>query len=118
MRRIALLLVIGVSWLLLGVTAHADVYPPAPAPGPGVVPTAGPGAVPTAGPGAVVKAKPGAAVLDVTEVVVVRGVPVGPTEVLSRTGTDIIPLVVIAVGAVLAGVTLVTFTRKRRELLA
>ncbi len=114
MRRIALLLVIGVSWLLLGVTAHADVYPP----GPGVVPTPAPGAVPTAGPGAVVKAKPGAAVVDVTEVVVVRGVPVGPTEVLSRTGTDIIPLVVIAVGAVLAGVTLVTFTRKRRELLA
>lgn len=92
-RRVPpILALFGLCWMLLCANALAQVYPPVPSP-------------------------PGAPTRVVSPVVVVRGAPAPPVRGLSRTGFDTLPLVVLAAGSALLGVTLLGLTRQRHDLL-
>lgn len=93
MRRVIAALVLSVLvWALLGLPASAGIYPPVPDEPSIQAPKA-----------------------RVARVVVVRGAPVRAGQALVRTGTSsTLPLIAVAVGSVVLGVTLVGVTRRRQ----
>ena len=92
-RAIAALVLSLLVWAFLGLPASAGIYPPVPDEQPSIQAP---------------KAR-------VARVVVVRGAPVRADQALVRTGTSsTLPLIAVAVGSVVLGVTLVGVTRRRQ----